>query len=225
MLNSYDIRRDTTVEARYAREAMEARTLERLLHNFARNAARSGPVGDIREADVIRQVIMITSQVPRLSEAEETIYIENLTRLGQLATRGYPFSLRAHLPAAWQARTPIDPSLQTLVRDWLEGGHFLQWGDPIPRDGHNSVHLAWPYRRMRTVVPTAVRPARDCDAAVYLTLPPGTDVQADMHYLWGTFTVPGSGGDRWVWLDNPKGSGFAFLSQLAPLASDAATGT
>ena len=71
------------------------------------------------------------------------------------------------------------------------------------------------------MVPTAVHPARDCDAAVHLILLPGTDVQADMHYLWSTFTVPGSGGDRWVWLDNPAGSGFAFLSQLAPLASDA----
>lgn len=225
MRHAYDIRRDTTVEARYAREAMEARTLERLLNIYERNAARSGPLGDIREADVIRQVIMITSQAPRLSGAEETIYIENLTRLGQLATRGYAFSLRAHLPATWQARTPTDPSLQTLVRTWLEGGHFLQWGDPIPREGHDSVHLVWPYQRMQTVVPTAVRPARDCDAVVHLTLPPGTDVQADMHYLWGKFTVPGSGGDRWVWLDNPAGSGFAFLSQLEPLASDAETGS
>ena len=46
------------------------------------------------------------------------------------------------------------------------------------------------------VVPTTVRPARDCDAVVHLTLLPGTDVQADMHYLWGTFPVPGNGGDR-----------------------------
>ena len=98
MRHAYDIRRDTTVEARYAREAMEARMLERLLHIYEQNAARSGPLGDIREADVIRQVIMITSQAPRLSGAEETIYIENLTRLGQLATRGYAFSLRAHPP-------------------------------------------------------------------------------------------------------------------------------
>ena len=73
MRHAYDIRRDTTVEARYAREAMEARTLERLLNIYERNAARSGPLGDIREADVIRQVIMITSQAPRLSGAEETI--------------------------------------------------------------------------------------------------------------------------------------------------------
>lgn len=224
MRQAYDIRRDTTVEARYAREAMEARTLARLLRIYARNAARAGPPGDIREAEVIRQVILITSRTPRLSGAEEAIYVDNLTRLGRLATRDCAFSLRAHLPAAWRARAEADESLQTLVRAWLEGGHFLQWGDAIPRDGRDSVHLAWPYRRLRTVVATDVRPARNHNAAVHLTLPPGTDVQADMHYLWGAFPVPGRGDERWVWLDHPAGSGFAFLSRLAPPASDAESG-
>ena len=224
MRQAYDIRRDTTVEARYAREALETRTLERLLRTYARNAARAGPAGAIREEEVIRQVIVITSRTPRLSGAEETIYADNLTRLGRLATRDCAFSLRAHLPAAWQARADADESLQALVRAWLEGGHFLQWGDAVPRDGHGqSVPLAWPYRRMRTVGPTDLRAARDGDAAVHRTLPPGTAVQADMHYLWGAF--PAGGGERWVWLDSPAGAGFAFLSRVAPPAAEAGTGT
>ena len=142
MRQAYDIRRDTAAEARYAREALATRTLARLLRIYARNAARSGPAGDLREEDVIRQVVMITSRAPRLAGAEEPIYIANLTGLGRLATRDCAFSLRAHLPAAWQARTPAEPALQELVRAWLEGGHFLQWGDAIPRDGHASVPLA-----------------------------------------------------------------------------------
>ena len=224
MRQAYDIRRDTAAEARYAREALETRMLARLLRIYARNAARAGPAGDIREAEVIRQVVQITSRTPRLSGAEEILYIDNLTRLGRLATRDCAFSLRAHVPAAWQARAEADASLQALVRAWLEGGHFLQWGDPIPRDGHEqSVHLAWPYRRMRTVAPTALRAARDGDAAVHATLPPDTEVRADMHYLWGAF--PAGGGDRWVWLDSPAGAGFAFRSQAAPLADEAETGT
>ena len=78
---------------------------------------------------------------------------------------------------------------------------------------------------MRTAVPTALRVARDGDAGVHLTLPPGSDVRVDMHYLWGAFPVAGGGGDRWVWLDGDAGAGFARLSQLAPAAAAAETGT
>ena len=172
MRQAYDIRRDTAAEARYAREALETRMLARLLRIYARNAARAGPAGDIREAEVIRQVVQITSRTPRLSGAEEILYIDNLTRLGRLATRDCAFSLRAHVPAAWQARAEADASLQALVRAWLEGGHFLQWGIRFPGTVTSRVCI-WPgptgacgrWRRppcgpRATATPRSTRPCR-----------------------------------------------------------------